>query len=425
MKRTHAAWLLASLALSAGMVNAADMPQRELGLLLGGGYVDGDMTGDGADRVHPILGVHYGQRLGTMTNLFGDLTYTSVDGKRSSVGDGNLLNLRAGLEWLFSQQDRYDWFLSGGLGLMNMHSDGPDFTRPLVSVGIGQAWEMGVNDALRWEVRADQSFGNGDLPDRTGNSGLSNVQALVGYSWGLGAPLDSDGDGVPNRMDPCPNTPAGAKVDSKGCPLDSDGDGVFDGLDQCPDTPSGVKITGNGCPVDTDGDGIADHKDKCPTVAAPGTPDGCPFDSDGDGVLDAKDACPTVAAPGTADGCPPKAAEPAAPRKLMLDGVNFDNDSAKLRPESTAVLDNAAATLKEWGEVKVEVAGHTDSTSSDEHNLSLSQRRAEIVRAYLIDKGVAADRLTAKGYGEANPVADNATEEGRFKNRRVELVPQL
>ena len=424
MKRTHAAWLLASLALSAGTANAADMPERELGLLLGGGYVDGDMTGDGADRVHPILGVRYGQRLGTTTNLFGDLTYTAVDGKRSGVGDGNLMNLRGGLEWLFSQQDRYDWFLAGGLGLMNMHSDGPDFTRPLVSVGIGQAWEMGVNDALRWEVRADQSFGNGDLPNRTGNSGLSNVQALVGYSWGLGAPLDSDGDGVPNRMDQCPNTPTGAKVDPKGCPLDSDGDGVFDGLDQCPDTPAGVKITGNGCPVDTDGDGIADHKDKCPTVAAPGTVDGCPVDTDGDGVLDAKDACPTVAAPGTADGCPPKAAEPAAPRKLTLDGVNFDNDSAKLRPESTAVLDNAAATLKEWGEVKVEVAGHTDSTSSDEYNLSLSQRRAETVRAYLIDKGVAADRLTAKGYGEANPVADNATEEGRFKNRRVELVPQ-
>jgi OOP family OmpA-OmpF porin len=424
MKRTHAAWLLAGLALTAGTANAADMPERELSLLLGGGYVDGDMTGEGADRVHPILGVRYGQRLGTATNLFGDLTYTSVDGARSGVGDGNLMNLRGGLEWLFSQQDRYNWFLAGGLGLMNMQSDGPDFTRPLVSLGIGQAWEIGVNDALRWEVRADQSFGNGDLPDRTGNSGLSNVQALVGYSWGLGAPLDSDGDGVPNRMDQCPNTPTGAKVDTKGCPLDSDGDGVFDGLDQCPATPAGVKVTGNGCPVDTDGDGIADYKDKCPTVPAPGTPEGCPLDTDGDGVLDAKDACPTVAAPGTADGCPPKAAEPAAPKKLTLDGVNFDNDSAKLRPESTAVLDNAAATLKEWGEVRVEVAGHTDSTSSDEYNVDLSQRRADAVRAYLIDKGVAADRLTAKGYGEANPVADNATEEGRFKNRRVELVPQ-
>lgn len=428
MKRAHVVCLLAGLAaLGGATVNAADMPERELGLLLGAGYVDGDMTGEGADNPHPILGARYGQRLGTDTNFFGDLTYTDVNGERANVGDGYLLSVRGGLEWLFSQKDRYNWFLSGGLGLMNMQSDGPDFTRPVVSLGIGQAWEMGVNDALRWEIRADQSFGNGDLPTRTGNAGLNNLQALVGYSWGLGAPLDSDGDGVANRLDQCPNTPKGAKVDTKGCPIDSDGDGVFDGLDQCPDTPAGVKVTSAGCPVDTDGDGIADYKDKCPSVPAPGTPDGCPLDSDGDGVLDANDACPSVPAPGTADGCPPKPAEPAAaaaPKKLTLEGVNFDNDSAKLRSESTAVLDNAAATLKEWGEVKVEVAGHTDSASSDEYNLSLSQRRAETVRAYLIGKGVVADRLTAKGYGEASPVADNGTEEGRFKNRRVELVPQ-
>jgi len=104
--------------------------------------------------------------------------------------------------------------------------------------------------------------------------------------------------------------------------------------------------------------------------------------------------------------------------------VNFDNDSASLRPESIAVLDNAAVTLKEWGEIKVEVAGHTDSVDSDAYNLRLSQRRAEAVRDYLIRQGVAAERLTAKGYGEASPVADNKTAEGRFKNRRVELIPQ-
>jgi len=405
MKRTHAIWLLAGLAtLGGASAQAADMPERELGLLLGGGWADKDLVGGKDDEVNPLFGLRYGQRLGADTNFFGDLVYGPYDGNRAGVGDADVTTLRGGLEWLFSKQQRYNWFLSGGLGLMNVNTDsGPDFTRPMASLGIGQAWEVGENDAFRWEMRADQSFGNDTLP----NAGLTNFQALLGYSWGLGAPLDSDGDGVANRLDQCPNTPKGAKVDTKGCPLDGDGDGVFDGLDKCPDTPAGVKVNADGCPLDSDGDGIPDYQDKCPTVPAPGTADGCPP--------------PPAARPAEPEA--PTAA-PEAPRKLTLEGVNFDSDSARLRPESLAILDNAAATLKEWGEVKVEVAGHTDSTNSDAYNLRLSQRRAEAVRAYLIKQGVAADRLTAKGYGESSPVADNKTAAGRYKNRRVELIPQ-
>ena len=82
------------------------------------------------------------------------------------------------------------------------------------------------------------------------------------------------------------------------------------------------------------------------------------------------------------------------------------------------------ATLKDWGDVKVEVAGHTDSVGTEEYNMGLSLRRAEAVRQYLVGKGIAADRLIVRGYGESRPVADNATAEGRFQNRRVELVPQ-
>lgn len=402
MKRAHAMWLLAGLATLAGTTaQAAEMPERELGLLLGGGWADKDLVGGKDDEVNPLFGVRYGQRLGADTNFFGDLVYGPYDGNRAGVGDADVTTLRGGLEWLFSKQQNYNWFLAGGLGLMNVNTDnGPDFTRPMASLGVGQAWEVGSNDAFRWEVRADQSFGNDTLP----NAGLTNFQALLGYSWGIGAPLDSDGDGVSNRLDQCPNTPKGAKVDTKGCPLDSDGDGVFDGLDKCPDTPAGVKVNADGCPLDSDGDGIPDYQDKCPTVPAPGTADGCP--------------------PKAVEPQPAPAVEPSAPRKLTLDGVNFDHDSAKLRPESIAVLDNAAATLKEWGEVKVEVAGHTDSVNSDAYNRKLSQRRAEAVRAYLIKKGVAADRLTAKGYGESKPVADNKTAAGRAQNRRVELIPQ-
>lgn len=408
MKQTYAVWLLAgAAALGGAMAHAADMPERELGLLLGGGWADKNLVGGKDDEVNPLFGLRYGQRLNDNFNFFGDLVVGPYEGNRAGVGDADVTTLRGGLEWLFSRQQKYNWFLSGGLGLMNVNTDGVvDFTRPLASLGVGQAWAVSTNDAFRWEVRADQSFGNSTLP----NAGLTNVQALLGYSWGLGAPLDSDGDGVANRLDQCPNTPKGAKVDTKGCPLDSDGDGVFDGLDRCPNTPTGVKVDGKGCPLDTDGDGIPDHKDKCPTVPAPGTADGCPP--------------PKAEEPKAVEPEAPKAVEPVVvPKKLTLDGVNFDHDSAKLRPESIAILDSAAATLKEWGEVKVEVAGHTDSANSDAYNLKLSQRRAEAVRAHLVKKSVAADHLTAKGYGEAKPVADNSTAEGRFKNRRVELIP--
>ena len=117
------------------------------------------------------------------------------------------------------------------------------------------------------------------------------------------------------------------------------------------------------------------------------------------------------------------APQPAAPQKLVLEGVNFDFDKATLRQEDISELDKDVEALKAWGDVNIEVAGHTDSMGSDKYNMNLSRQRAEAVRNFLISRGVAADRLTARGYGESQPVADNATEEGRFKNRRVELAP--
>jgi len=129
-------------------------------------------------------------------------------------------------------------------------------------------------------------------------------------------------------------------------------------------------------------------------------------------------------APAPAYVAPPApVAAPAPPRKLVLEGVNFDFDKSTLRQEDIAIIDRDVTTLDQWGNANIEVAGHTDSRGSDEYNMNLSQQRAEAVRNYLISKGIAADRLTAKGYGESQPVADNATDEGRFKNRRVELVP--
>lgn len=169
---------------------------------------------------------------------------------------------------------------------------------------------------------------------------------------------------------------------------DSDGDGVVDSADKCPGTPAGVKVDAKGCALDSDGDGVADHKDRCP-----GTKAGARVDI---------------------YGCELKSV-------TALKGVNFENNSAKLTAASTSVLDDVVATLKKNPDVKAEVAGHTDGSGTHSYNVSLSNRRAQAVRQYLIDNGIDANRLTAKGYGPDYPVASNSTREGRAKNRRVEL----
>jgi OOP family OmpA-OmpF porin len=198
-------------------------------------------------------------------------------------------------------------------------------------------------------------------------------------------PVDSDGDGVPDCKDKCPDTPKGVAVDSKGCPLDSDGDGVPDNLDKCPDTPKGVAVDSNGCPLDTDGDGVYDYLDKCP-----GTLKGVPVD---------------------ADGC------------YFLKGLHFDTDKAELKPGLGYFkeLDLVADILIKNPDVKGEVHGHTDNVGSAEYNQNLSERRAESVKKYLVSKGIVAERLVVKGYGLTMPVASNDTKEGRAKNRRVQL----
>lgn len=188
--------------------------------------------------------------------------------------------------------------------------------------------------------------------------------------------------------------------------VDSDGDGVVDSKDKCPDTPAGRKVNADGCELDSDGDGIVDGDDKCPTVYAK-TDDGCPA---------------VVTAP-VAPAAPVAPVAAPAPKKLVLNDVNFNYDKASLRPEAHATLDEAVASLKEWGDGKVEIAGHTDSRGTAAYNMRLSLHRAEAVRDYLVSKGIAADRLVVKAYGESQPVADNKTEDGRFKNRRVELQP--
>jgi hypothetical protein len=238
---------------------------------------------------------------------------------------------------------------------------------------------------------------------------------------------DDDGDGVPNHLDQCPDTPRGVEVDDVGCPLDSDGDGVPDYLDKCPGTPRGVEVDAEGCPIDSDGDGVPDTADKCPNTPAGVKVDdvGCPLDSDRDGVPDYLDKCPGTprGVPVDDNGCPPTGVVVRGDEWAVEGQILFDINKDTLKPDAQALLDRVAAYLQTNLEWHVEIQGHTDSTGPRTWNDTLSQMRADAVRDYLITRGVAADRLTAKGYGPTEPIASNDTREGRQQNRRVDFRP--
>jgi OOP family OmpA-OmpF porin len=229
---------------------------------------------------------------------------------------------------------------------------------------------------------------------------------------------DTDADGVKNYQDDCRGTAAGGIVDERGCEIDSDNDGVVDRLDECPGTTPGARVDARGCEIDSDNDGVPDSRDRCPNTPAGAKVDenGCELDSDGDGVVDSKDKCPNTAAGTAVDNSGCKLAE-----EYKLEHVNFEFDSAKLTASSSAMLDEGVAILKRHSDLKVEIAGHTDSMGNDEYNQGLSERRAQAVADYLTAHGANAANISVKGYGESHPVADNATDAGRAANRRVEL----
>jgi OOP family OmpA-OmpF porin len=244
---------------------------------------------------------------------------------------------------------------------------------------------------------------------------------------GCSLPKDADRDGVVDAADQCPNTPLGDRVDMSGCslPKDADGDGVIDANDRCPNTPLGERVNAAGCALDSDGDGVVDAIDQCAGTPVGTMVDakGCPLpkDSDGDGVIDSADRCPGTPVGERVDviGCP--VLFPEKQRAVVLEGVNFETASANLTDQSYVTLDRVAASLAGHSELRVEVAGYTDSRGSDAYNQRLSQARAEAVRGYLIRKGVPADRLSARGFGESDPIDSNTTTDGLARNRRVEL----
>ncbi|NOZ01411.1 MAG: OmpA family protein [Deltaproteobacteria bacterium] len=248
--------------------------------------------------------------------------------------------------------------------------------------------------------------------------GSPSVRATVNLAYEpdleKGCCRDPDGDGICEPNDLCPQE-AGPE-NTGGCP-DRDGDGVADLVDACPDEPGPAEL--NGCP-DTDGDGIIDSKDACPQRPGPKKYDGCP-DTDGDGIPDPKDKCPEVPGVPELDGCPRVV---VTEKKIEIhQKVFFETNKAVIKPESFGLLKDVAKVIKDNPQLtKIRVDGHTDNVNTDAYNLRLSRRRAKAVRDFLVKQGVSRKRLSIKGFGESKPIADNATEEGKAKNRRVEFV---
>jgi OOP family OmpA-OmpF porin len=284
----------------------------------------------------------------------------------------------------------------------------------------------------RVEGYALAGLATGDAP------GTPGFRALLGVAYQYTPPkcvvggkhtpqecpdLDEDNDGVRNGEDTCANQ--GGRVDAKGCPVkDTDGDGVMDPDDRCVTVPGLAQF--QGCP-DTDKDGIEDAKDRCPTE--PGIPElqGCPAkDTDGDTLPDHRDNCPTEPGPVENQGCPVAQKQLVEIQKDRIEikgTVYFDSDKATIQRRSFKVLDQVAKIILEHPELeKVWIEGHTDDLGSLEHNRQLSQRRADAVRAYLVKKGVAPERLEARGFGKDRPVARGNTERDRAANRRVEFL---
>ena len=227
---------------------------------------------------------------------------------------------------------------------------------------------------------------------------------------------DTDGDGIPDKDDACPQV-KGLK-EFNGCP-DTDGDGIPDKDDACPEVAGPKEF--NGCP-DTDGDGIPDKDDKCPDVAGPAENGGCPWpDTDGDGVLDKDDLCPEVAGPASNKGCPEPNDDDQKRLNQYAKTILFDTGKATIKFESAEILNQIINVLKKFPNSRFRIEGHTDSTGKKAKNIELSQNRADAVKIYLIQGGIASERLESKGYGPEKPIASNKNKKGRALNRRVEI----
>jgi OOP family OmpA-OmpF porin len=431
----------------------------------------------------PVWGGRFGAMI--TDHLEAEVSAAAVGSKLESSGeDADLRQFQADALYNFSGMGKLVPFVAAGIGMARYNSDNsgePDLAF-LVDYGIGARYFFTDNLAARMDLRHPIVFNNAET-NFMATVGVSfffgaakqPVQVaevapapeplkVVAPAPAPAPPADRDGDGVLDADDRCPETPIGVAVDLQGCPFDSDGDGVADYQDACPDTPRQAKVDTRGCPLDSDGDGVYDYLDKCPdtTAGAPVDVNGCLKDSDGDGLSDWEEMKligtdphnPDSDGDGLNDGDEVKKIhsnplDPDTDKGSVNDGLEvnvahtnpldpsddvkeikrielkvfFDTNSDVVKPEYFSEIEQVATFLKENSGVSGTVEGHTDSRGSAKLNQDLSERRAKSVIKVAEERfGVESGRLTGAGYGGSRPIADNATAEGRAKNRRIEAA---
>ena len=327
--------------------------------------------------------------------------------------------------------DGFTPFVLLGAGRMGAGSNamGSD-SDPSFHFGAGAKLPLDDFVGLRLDVRDNLTKKN----DASGATQVHHPEVLLGLAFTIDPrkkavppPPDTDGDGFVDPKDECPKE---AGVAPDGCPApDGDADGILDANDACPTEagPASDDVAKNGCPIPKDGDadGVTDDYDKCPKEVGP-APDGCPDpDPDKDGVLSPNDKCPNEAESVNGfqddDGCPDEL--PADVKKFsgVIQGIEFDTGKATIRPKSTATLDEALKVLKDYPDLRLEISGHTDDVGNHDQNVALSQSRADAVKAYFVSRGIEPSRISTRGAGPDQPIADNKTPDGKQKNRRIEF----
>jgi len=341
------------------------------------------------------VGVNYSKNDVEISNE--ELYYYSLDGiiKYNIPGDSKILGVDA------------DPYVYAGYGLANFGEGDVSFgsknTSYGPSLGIGIDFQISKNIALNTGINYKS------LDEK---NAYSNLQHVVGIKFNFGKG-DSDGDGVPDKKDHCPDHPG--LIELNGCP-DSDGDGIPNEKDECPNIFGSSSMSG--CP-DSDGDGLNDNTDNCPNEAGPKSNGGCKLaDLDNDGTPNIIDKCPNEAGAKELSGCP------KLPSSLsnFLNNYSeffFDFDSYEIDNSQRINITSLSKILMKYEYLKINIDGHASSEGESDYNMLLSNRRSISIKNSLIQDGISDSRLNVKAYGEKLPNYAEMPLSERKKNRRV------